>query len=296
MGTRNKVTPEQWRIAKDRWESCDKPGFEWLVREMVEAFGGPIIRQTVSVRATREAWEKHSDAQPSLPIPRRPDVAQHGTSVAQHGDDVAQHSKRQRKAKAGEEPPPEVADEVVDAPAPKGKPAARAVGRPSKYEDRFAELIVEWFDKEPYTDEQVDLPNGSVKLQRMATPVPMLAGFAKSIGSDLRTVNRWATELAEEGKFKHPDFAEAYARAREMQEALVASGAMLGVYESRAAAFFLKNKHGWQDQPAQKVSVAAISREELDRIYGSGMEAARRRAIEVAERKLKMLEASNGGR
>lgn len=295
MGTKNKITSEQWRIAKDRWERCDKPGFEWLTREMIEAFGGPIIRQTVSVRASREGWEKHSGGDPSLPIPASANVAQQTRDVAQQAHDVAQHPKRQSKAKGGSDAPPEVADEVVDAQASKAKATARTVGRPTKYEASFCEAIIDWFDKEPYSEKLFELPGGGTKLQMVATMVPMLAQFAKSIGSDLRTVNRWATDLAEEGKFRYPDFAEAYARAREMQEAMVAQGAMLGAYESRAAQFFLKNKHGWQDQPAQKVSVAAISRDELDRIYGAGMEAARKRAIEVMQRKQAMLEASNGG-
>ena len=177
--------------------------------------------------------------------------------------------------------------EPVDLPEGEKPPGYAGNGRPSLYRPEYDAMIVAYFDREPFEEVDIEQPNGLVKRQRMATDPPMLAGFAKSIAASRETVNRWATDVGLDGRPRYPGFADAYARARELNESMLARGAMLGLYEPRFSGFVMKNLYGWQDQPARAVAVAPVSAEELDRLYGSRMKAAHdRQAAILAERRL----------
>jgi hypothetical protein len=272
MARPNALTPEQWTQVRRRWEGSDRLGFDWLAKEIAAAFPGiTISRQGVSVRAAREGWEKGGPASEPLTAP----VAQQTALVAQQTPGVAQHA-----------PPPgpgpaETASEVVDPrPAP---PQQRGPGRPTSYRAEFAQQIVAFFDKEPFTDVPVPQPSGLVKMQRMAVDLPMLATFARSINVSLSTLTRWATSINGDGAPTYPDFAAAYARARELHEAFIVRASAQGAYEPRTCMFLLKNQHGWQDQPAPREDHAAVSKDELDRRFGQRMEAARQRQMAVLE-------------
>jgi len=59
MARPSKLTPEKWALVRRRWEGCDRPGFDWLAKELHAAYPGVnVSRQGVSVRAAREGWEK----------------------------------------------------------------------------------------------------------------------------------------------------------------------------------------------------------------------------------------------
>lgn len=273
MSTR--LSSEQWLQARRRWEGDARDGFDWLAKEMVAAWGVPLSRQGVSVRARREGWEKGGD--PSRPL--APVVAQQGKGVAQQKVVVAQQPEPGGEAA-------EVADEVVEPPAPAER---HGPGRPTKYRAEFAEKILTFFNKEPFTEVDVAQPSGLVKRQRLPTDPPMLASFAKQIGVSVRTLNRWAVELDDEtGNVRHPEFAEAFARAREFLEALLVRGGVLGLYDPRVVQFALKNLAGWADQPARTSEVAPISKEELEATYIRDMEEAHARqdAIDAERRAL----------
>jgi hypothetical protein len=164
-------------------------------------------------------------------------------------------------------------------------PAALASGEPPVYRPEYDQMILDYFNKEPFTDIEVPQGNGTVRVQRMATDPPMLANFSHSIGVSMSTVNRWATQLDVEGRFVHPSFAAAYARAREMNESMFSRGASLGAYDPRFVQFILKNLYGWQDQPQKAADVVMPSKAELEERYIKVMEAARaKRAAVLAER------------
>jgi len=318
VGRPSKLTPDQWAAARRRWEGAEKPGFEWLRQEALAAFGDAPSRPAMQQMANEQGWEKGGPPSEPLPpmaagkaavpakpsgkpsakpspktpekaAPKAPPTGREGALVTVPGQ-KATPQQREKVTDAGgppdgdKQPPPEVADEVVDGQDPAEK---RGPGRPTKYRPEFAEKIVVYFDVEPEVEVKVEQPSGLVKLQRMSAKPPMLVGFAKSIGVDLTTLNRWATEIdAGTGKPRWPDFADSYAHARELQEALIAQGALMGLYDSKACQFLLKNLHGWQDQPARKVAVAAISKDELEARFGARMAAARERMLAVlAERR-----------
>ena len=61
-----RLSPEQWAATRRRWEGCDAPGFDWIAPEVAAAFGIPVTRQGVSVRAKRDGWKKGGN--PSKPL------------------------------------------------------------------------------------------------------------------------------------------------------------------------------------------------------------------------------------
>lgn len=287
MPERRPLTQEEWAAVRRRWEGDQRQGFDWLAKEVQAAWGVAISRQGVSDMGKRHGWKKgRTDSTPLKPLAQvggalaqvlaqgGPDTATPVPNVplrleqtAGAGPDSADAYARVREKPtepSGEAAQNEVADEVVDPDPPGGR---RGPGRPTKYRPEFAAEILAYFDKEPYTEVDVPQPSGLVKRQRMATDPPMLAGFARSIGASLRTINRWAVELNSEGKPRYPDFADAYAVARELQEALIARGGLLGLYDTRIAPFILKNLHAWQDHPAKTTDVVPISKEELEATY-----------------------------
>ena len=270
------LTPDQWAQARRRWEGSDAVGFEWLRREMEAAFGVAPSRPAIRQAAAKAGWEK--GGAPSRPMAAAGAVESVGAKV----------SPPEPTAKVSRQAKREVASEVVDAAPPPPAPAPastehRGPGRPSLYRAEFAALLLKFFAVEPYTVVEVTQPSGIVKKQRMASDPPMLQSFADSIGVSKATVDAWATAINSDGSPRYPDFCEAYARARAMQEALFSRAGMLGLYEPRFLAFAMKNLCGWQDQPAPKEDHAAVSKDELDRRFGQRMEAARQRQMAILE-------------
>ena len=115
-------------------------------------------------------------------------------------------------------------------------------GRPSKYEERFCDEVVQFFSGEVYT-QSVD-PNG----RPIFTPnkFPTMARFAASIGVHRATLLEWCDS--------QPAFFDAYKEAQSLQEAWLVEGAMVGAYVSNFSIFTAKNVLGWRDkQPDEEV-------------------------------------------
>lgn len=288
MARPSKLTPEQWALAKRRWEGTEKPGFAWLAREIQAAWGVEVLRKSLEQWANAKGWEKGGEPLAELPkmAPPAPEKAA-GNIPADAGNIPLPAGKIPAEAKPAAPPRElrhEVASEVVDPPPPAPPPPPRpALGRPSAYRPEFAERLIDFFTVEPYTEVDVPQPSGLVKRQRMATDPPMLQEFARRIGVTKETIDNWATAINPDGTPRYPEFFDAYARARELQESLFSRAGMLGVYEPRFLAMAMKNLCGWQDQPAPKVDHAAVSKDELDRRFGQRVEAARLRQMAVLE-------------
>lgn len=295
MARASKLTPEQWALARQRWEGVDAVGFAWLAREIEAAWGVQVLRKSLEQWARAKGWEKGGPLLAELPRMDPPKGAipagEGGGKIPEGGGgkipeagpgagNIPQQPAPEPETAAPPQPGPEVASEVVYAP---DKPAVRGPGRPSSYRPEFAAALIAYFDKEPFELVDVTQPSGLVKKQRLPTDPPMLQGFAASIGVSKATVDNWATAINSDGSPRYPDFCEAYARARASQEALMARAGLLGLYDSRFTSFALKNLCGWQDQPAPKVDQAAVSKEALDRLFGERMDAARQRAMAVLQ-------------
>ncbi len=268
MPAQRRLTEQEWSIARRRWEGCPAEGFDWLTREMQAAFNAAITRQAVAAMAKRKGWTK--GGMPSAPLAVVPQI---GDVVLLPDRDVAQHGN--------------VAHPV--APTHGAKPEGNTgPGRPAKYRAEYDEQIIEFFNVQATRQVEVLGPGGTTKIQIVANKPPTLVSFAQGIGVSVDTVNRWATETDDAGRPRYPGFAEAYARAKQLLEDMLITGAILGVYEPRVTQFTLKNWYGWKDQPERDVAVAPVSVEKLDTLYIQGMARARERQRLVLEERARL--------
>ena len=118
------------------------------------------------------------------------------------------------------------------------------MGRPTKYKEEYCEGIIKYFDV-PTSVEKKN-KDGSIKI--IPSDLPLLSGFAGSIGVCRDTVYEWANGKNEDESLKHPDFSYALKRAKDLQEKLLVTNAMKGLYNSTFAIFTAKNILGWRDK------------------------------------------------
>jgi hypothetical protein len=104
-------------------------------------------------------------------------------------------------------------------------------GRPTKYRPEYCQQIVDYFDV-PHV---VKGDDGAV-----ANDLPTLAGFAASIDVTRQTLLQWCTD--------HPEFSGAYQKAKDLAEAMWATNALQGRYQTAFAIFYGKNCFGYRDK------------------------------------------------
>lgn len=119
------------------------------------------------------------------------------------------------------------------------------MARPTKYKKRYCDELLEYFMKPPWelVEKKIYRPDGSVKsVQQVPVPTnfPTMAGFATKIGVHRDTLLQWVED--------HPEFSDAYSRARDAQEQILVANAMVGNYDAKFAAFFAKNNLGYRDK------------------------------------------------
>jgi hypothetical protein len=171
--------------------------------------------------------------------------------------------------------------------------AKRRVGRPTAYRPEFSDMMIAFFDV-PLQREVVvnveDGQGGTTKETRIVVnPFPTFARFAARIGVSRESLRNWAKAKNLDGTPVKPEFFGAYARAHDVQEALLIEGGISGVYNYKFAILAARNILGWRSHFEQVVEIGVISAtaEELDHIYEEGM----RRADEGRE---KMMDSSTG--
>lgn len=129
------------------------------------------------------------------------------------------------------------------------------VGRPSKYEDRFVNELIKFFDVEAYREMPIlDKEGNTVAIKAVPNKFPTLARFACMIGVTRETLWDWATATDDEGNLIHAEFSNAYKRAKEFQESILVEGAMAGAFQANFSIFTAKNVLGWRDKVEQELS------------------------------------------
>lgn len=130
---------------------------------------------------------------------------------------------------------------------PKKKKAP--VGRPSKYDPKYCDEIIKFFDIAPYqkATETITFKDGSQKTvdKTVANDLPFISQFAKKIGVSRDTINEWSK--------KHSEFSDALKKAKEMQEAILVTNGLHGLYNPTFAIFTAKNIAGWRDKIEQEL-------------------------------------------
>lgn len=135
--------------------------------------------------------------------------------------------------------------------AKSNKPKKRPVGRPSDYRPEYAQALLEYFSEKPY--KTISVMNGlGIEVDKVvATDFKSLAGFAIEIGVARSTISLWAVEKNEDGNLKHPEFSEAYARAKDFQENFLVVNANKNLINPRFAEFTAKNVINWRGDPKE---------------------------------------------
>lgn len=121
----------------------------------------------------------------------------------------------------------------------------RKRGAPTKYKKRYCDDIIAYFRVPPYrmATKRTYYQNGNIKSEEefpIANDLPTFQGFADSIGVHVDTLSEW--------RKVHPEFSEAYARARAIQDSIVQINGLSGLYNSQYAQFFSKNCLGYKDK------------------------------------------------
>lgn len=127
-------------------------------------------------------------------------------------------------------------------------------GRPSVYDPKFCDELIEMFSQPATREVTLRDAKGNERVEVMPGVFPTLARFAAMIGVTRETLHDWATAKNPDGELKHPDFSYAYKRAKEFQEANLVEGTMAGAYNSTFAIFTAKNVLGWRDKTEQEIT------------------------------------------
>jgi len=142
-------------------------------------------------------------------------------------------------------------------PKAKAKPkvAARPVGRPTVYQDDFPAMMIEYFSQAATREVVNRDAKGNEHTQVLPGVFPTLARFATNIGVTKQTLHDWATaKNIHTGKLNHPEFSDAYKKAKDLQEANLIEGTIGNAYNSTFAIFTAKNVLGWRDKIEQEIT------------------------------------------
>jgi len=134
-------------------------------------------------------------------------------------------------------------------------PVKRPVGRPTVYQDTFPDMMIEFFSQPPTREVVNRDAKGNEHTQTLPGVFPTLARFATNIGVTKHTLHDWATaKNIETGELTHPEFSDAYKKAKDLQEANLIEGTIGNAYNSTFAIFTAKNVLGWRDKIEQEIT------------------------------------------
>lgn len=149
------------------------------------------------------------------------------------------------------------------------KPRKEPFGRPTKYDPKYCQELLEFFDRPPYEvkTKKIITKKGDVMEIEYEAPsdLPTMEGFARKIGVDRATLFRWEQE--------YPDFCNTATRARAMQYDILVTNGLKGHYEKTVTVFVAKNLTDLKDKKevditsgGDKIGVGAMKQDEFDRM------------------------------
>lgn len=117
-------------------------------------------------------------------------------------------------------------------------------GAPTKYDPKYCEEIMKFFDIQPHFETPVTTTykDGTTKeeIKLLPSDLPTLAGFAVKLGVHRDTINQWSKD--------YPEFSDAIKRAKECQENILITNGLQGLYAQPFAIITTKNVLGWRDK------------------------------------------------
>lgn len=125
-------------------------------------------------------------------------------------------------------------------------------GQPTKYKPEYCQQLIDYFSIEPLEiireQEITDTDGGKYISRRLPQRFPWFEGFARKIGVHRNTLKNWCAE--------HPEFAEAYDTAKDLQREFIVDVALSGAAPPSFAIFTMKNVCGWRDERDLKLKKA----------------------------------------
>lgn len=116
-------------------------------------------------------------------------------------------------------------------------------GRPTKYRPEYCEDLVRFFDR-PLTKtvtETIFLKGIPVEREiEVANDFPYLIRWCQDKDISFDTLNEWTRV--------HPEFSEAFKRAKKLQEMFLVHNTLTGRFNSNFASLVAKNWLGWKDK------------------------------------------------
>lgn len=117
---------------------------------------------------------------------------------------------------------------------------ARSRGRPTKYDQKYAKALIDFFNREPSKPIEMTDEDGkpTVALNKYGDVImqpcrlPTLEGFAISIGVHRETLLNWAES--------HQDFFDALKMAKDYQKEILIQNGLVGAYDRTFAIFTAK--------------------------------------------------------
>jgi hypothetical protein len=120
-------------------------------------------------------------------------------------------------------------------------------GRPTKYRKEHCQAILDFFNKPATkTVKQTWISKAGIKEAdvEVAIPLPTIEGFALSIGTSKQSVITWTEQ--------HPEFLDAYTRAKTAQKEILIQNALAGRYVEGFAKFVAINCTDMVDKQTQE--------------------------------------------
>lgn len=130
---------------------------------------------------------------------------------------------------------------------------SRPIGRPTKYDPKYCEEVIEFFNKEPFEYVEVDVEDEetgetrkSIALDkfnnpiRVPCPLPTKERFAFSIGVHRATLVDWM--------HRHPEFLDAIKKAEDLQKDILIQNGLIQSYDKTFAIFVAKNVTDMSDK------------------------------------------------
>lgn len=122
-----------------------------------------------------------------------------------------------------------------------------STGRPTSYDPRYCDEIIQFFDQEPF-DVHV-MEDG--KVIKTACKLPTLNAFAHKLGLHRDTLHEWSKV--------HPEFSDALKKAKALQEDILMQNGLFGGYDKTFAIFTAKNVCNWRDKTEQEISGSGLT-------------------------------------
>ena len=113
-------------------------------------------------------------------------------------------------------------------------------GLPTQYDPKYCQQLIDFFSIEAMEIIKDGSFDGKVKRERLPAKMPWFEGFARKIRVSTTTLYNWQKQ--------YPEFAEAYAQAKELQREFLVEVGLSGKASASFVIFTMKNVCGWRDE------------------------------------------------